>query len=139
MKNTYDFLVQVRNFLLPLSLKVFWHKERGTIFLCWLFHLPTSHQHVWHPPQGHCELAKVTLLPRTARLNSLTFVKSPKILRACFRCMRAFILKSYLGFLFWHLWMTHPPRVRMWTPALMLHLTNPCAKRKVLSITKPKS
>ena len=36
----YDFLVQVRNFLLPLSLKVFRHKERGTIFLCWLFHLP---------------------------------------------------------------------------------------------------
>ena len=27
-KNTYDFSVQVRNFLLPLSLKVFRHKER---------------------------------------------------------------------------------------------------------------
>ena len=27
---------------------------------------------------------------------------------------------------------------RVWTPALMLHLTNPCAKRKVLSLTKPK-
>ena len=27
-KNTYDFLVQARNFLLPLSLKVFQHKER---------------------------------------------------------------------------------------------------------------
>ena len=38
-KNTYDFLVQVRNFLLPLSLKVFRHKERDTIFVCWLFHL----------------------------------------------------------------------------------------------------
>ena len=25
-----------------------------------------------------------------------------------------------------------------WTPALMLNLTNPCAKRKVLSLTKPK-
>ena len=35
-KNTYDFLVQVRNFLLPLSLKVFWRKEREAIFLCWL-------------------------------------------------------------------------------------------------------
>ena len=33
--------------------------------------------------------------------------------------------------------MTHP--LRAWTPALMLHLTNPCAKRKVLSLTKPKS
>ena len=28
--------------------------------------------------------------------------------------------------------------VRAWTPALMSHLTNPCAKRKVLSLTKPK-
>ena len=27
---------------------------------------------------------------------------------------------------------------RTWTPALMLHLTNPCAKRKVLSLTKSK-
>ena len=42
-----DFFVQVRNFLLPLSLKVLlW--ERVTIFLFWLFHL---NQHVWHPPQ----------------------------------------------------------------------------------------
>ena len=31
--------------------------------------------------------------------------------------------------------MTHP---LAWTPALMLHLTNPCAKLKVLSLTKPK-
>ena len=29
-KNTYDFLVQVRNFLLPLSSKVLRHKERDT-------------------------------------------------------------------------------------------------------------
>ena len=41
-------------------------------------------------------------------------------------------------FLFWHLGMTHPPRARAWTPALMLPLTNPCVKRKVLSLTKPK-
>ena len=27
---------------------------------------------------------------------------------------------------------------RAWTPALMLHQTNPCAKQKVLSLTKPK-
>ena len=44
--------------------------------------------------------------------------------------------KSYLGFLFWHLL---NGSARTWTPALMLHLTNPCAKRKVLSLTKPNS
>ena len=32
----------------------------------------------------------------------------------------------------------HILSMRTWTPALMLHLTNPCAKRKVLSLTKPK-
>ena len=32
----------------------------------------------------------------------------------------------------------HILSVRAWTPALMLHLTNPCAKRKVLSLTKSK-
>ena len=48
------------------------------------------------------------------------------------------IPKSYLGFLFWHLWMTHPPRACAWTPALILHLTNLCTELKVLSLTKPK-
>ena len=64
------------------------------------------------------------------------FSQIPKILRARFRCMTSFTSHdhiSYLGFLFWHLWMTPA-----WTPALMLHLTNPCAKRKVISLTKPK-
>ena len=32
----------------------------------------------------------------------------------------------------------HILSVRAWTPALMLQQTNPCAKRKVLSRTKPK-
>ena len=39
-------------------------------------------------------------------------------------------------FLFWHLLMT--PNPRAWIPALMLHLSNPCTKRKVLILTKPK-
>ena len=39
---TYDFLVQVRNFLLPLSLKVFRYKERDTIFLCCFSICPTN-------------------------------------------------------------------------------------------------
>ena len=32
----------------------------------------------------------------------------------------------------------HILSARTWTPALMLHLTNPCGKRKVLSLTKLK-
>ena len=54
-----------------------------------------------------------------------------------FWCVTSFT-SPYLGFLLRHLWMTHPPPSRAWTPALMLPLTNRCAKRKVLSLTKPK-
>ena len=32
----------------------------------------------------------------------------------------------------------HILSARAWTPVLTLHLTNPCAKQKVLSLTKPK-
>ena len=31
----------------------------------------------------------------------------------------------------------HILSARAWTPALMLHLTNPCTQRKVLRLTKP--
>ena len=44
---------------------------------------------------------------------------------------------SYLGFYF-DIWELRIFSACAWTPALMLHLTNPCAKRKVLSLTKPK-
>ena len=39
----------------------------------------------------------------------------------------------YLDISEWHILST-----RVWTPALMFHLTYPCAKRKALSLTKPK-
>ena len=104
--------------------------------------------------------------------TQLTFLISPKILRARFRCMTSFTSPGhtyYLEFLFWHLLTTHHPRdlPLPFIPTLIvrpqvvsggrqrqildtssprvrqpLHsrllLTNPCAKRKVLSLTKPK-
>ena len=45
---------------------------------------------------------------------------------------------SYQGFLLWHLWLSHPPSARVNTCTQSVHLTNPCTKRKVLSLTKPK-
>ena len=42
-KNTYDSLVQLQNFFFYyLWVKRFFDRRRGTIFLCWLFHLPPS-------------------------------------------------------------------------------------------------
>ena len=80
-KNAYDFLVQVRNFLLPLSLKVLRHKEeRCTIFLCWLFHLPPRPNLVRHLPQGHwpgfSEQAKVDPSRSVSSLNSTNFLQN---------------------------------------------------------------
>ena len=71
----------------------------------------------------------------------MTFFQIPKILRARFRRMTSFthtpghisILDFYFDISEWHIL-----PARAWTPALMLHLPNPCAKRKVLSLTKPK-
>ena len=68
-KTHNDFSVQVRTFLLPLSLKVLRHKERGTIFQFLLFHLPppntcgTRHK-------GLREQAKVNHLVWCPVLNS---------------------------------------------------------------------
>ena len=42
------------------------------------------------------------------------------------------------GFLLWHLFLSHPPRSQVNTCTQCVHLTNPCTKRTVLSLTKPK-
>ena len=83
MKNTYDFLVQVQNFLLPLSLKVLRHKERDThSFYSGFSICPPSHaipaQGLW---PGFGKLAEVNcLLPRQD--STFDFFKIPKILNA---------------------------------------------------------
>ena len=69
------------------------------------------------------------------KLNSLTFLKSQPTLPVL-NVTYIWVI-SHLGFYFdiceWRVL-----SARAWTPAFMLHLTNPCAKRKVLSLTKPK-
>ena len=117
--------------------------ERDTIFLCWLLlHRQLSTQ----PTCGARRAQSRRATPRSeistfqfGRRNSTNWLFSN--LSPRFRCVASPTspgLNSYQGFLFWHLWMTHPLRARAWTPALMLHQTNPCAKRKVLSLTKLK-
>ena len=97
---------------------------------------PSAHpQHAWHPTQGHCELAKVTLLLRTARLNSTNRLNPPRTLLVH---DVIHIPKSYLGFLFWHLWMTHPPRARVKTCAQVCTYLTHALSRKIFSLTKPK-
>ena len=134
-KTRNDFPVQLRNFLLPFILKVFRHKERereaqsfnSGFFICPLLHF------VRHLPKASASKRKSTLLVRCLVSTLLTYIEFPKS-SARFRCVTSFALASpvsHLGLL-WHLWVTHPlrPRTYVWTPALMLHPSNPCTEPK---------
>ena len=119
--------------LYHLRVKVYstWGK-RDTIFLCWLLlHLPqttcsTPSANYWSGLGG----PRKSTFPFGCRNSTNCFSQIPNILSASgYDVIHLPRSNSYLGFLFWHLWMT---------PALMLHLTNPCTKQKVLSLTEPK-
>ena len=78
---------------------------------------------------------------RRKELNSLLFLKSQKSSAhasgAWFHShplVTIPIWDFYFDISEWHIL-----SARAWTPALMLQLTNPCTKRKVLSLTKPKA
>ena len=79
---------------------------------------------------------KVNRLLRTLKLNKLTFLKSQPTLPVrdvTHHLVPVPIWDFYFDISEWHIL---PARV--WTSALVLHLTNLCAKWKVLSLTKPK-
>ena len=85
--------------------------------------------------------AKTQLFRSDAGTQLTDFSQIPQILRTCFRSMTSFtspghnpIWDFYFDISEWHML-----PASAWTPALMFHLTNPCTKRKVLSLTKPKS
>ena len=141
-KNTYDILVQVRNFLLPLSQKVFRHKESDTqSFKAGFSICPPPRPPPRTAPAARTQRApKVNRLLQTLKLNSLTFLKSPKSsarASGTWRHSHLLVLFPIWGFYFdiseWH-----TLSAWTWTPELMLHLTNPCSKRKDLSLTKLK-
>ena len=97
---------------------------------------PSALNHVWHPPQSLGELRKSTFF--FGRQNSTNWLFSN--LSPRFRCVTSFTppgpishLRFYFDICEWRVL-----SARAWTPAFMLHLTNPCAKRKVLTLTKPK-
>ena len=120
-------------------------RERGTIFLCWLLlHRQLSTQ----PTRGARSAQSRLTSPSSesqpsssqAGTQQTAFSQIPKILSPRFRCMTSFTppgLISFLGFYFdiceWHIL-----SACAWTPALMLHQTKPCTKRKVLILTKLK-
>ena len=111
-----------------LSLKVFRHEDRETqSFYADCFYIvssqpkqraaPVEHKVVWPRPA-----LKVNLLLPRQELNTLTFSKSQNPQPT---------LPSMTSF-------TPPGPIPYEHLRSCLHLTNPCAKRKVLSLTKPK-
>ena len=135
-KTLDDFFVQLRNFWLPLSLKVIRHKEREAQsfysgFLIW----PHHRQHVWHPPQ-RCPWASENQpsSPEAGLISTNWLFQNLPKSSARFRCVTSFALAN-LRFpsraIVTSLSYTSALRTRTWTPVLMLHLTNPCAEPKV--------
>ena len=134
-KTRNDFFVQVRNFfLLPLSLKVLRHKGRRA--QCFYSGFSSA------PPPNTCgtrhkglhEQAKTNRLPHEPGLISTPwlFQNLPKS-SARFGCVTSFALSSARfpsRAIVTSLSDTSAPPARVWTPVLMLHLTNPCAEPK---------
>ena len=119
-KNTYDFLVQVRDFLLPLSWKVFRRKEeRGTIFLWRLFY-------------GTCRNASASSESQPSSSDTKTQPTDFSQISAHTSgawCHPSPGPNSYLGFLFWHLWMTPPPHAREHLRSCCTQLTHALSER----------
>ena len=93
---------------------------------------PVAHKFVWPRP-----VLNLDSLVRRQELNSLLFSQISAHVSGAWRHSQPLVLISTRVFYFdiseWHIL-----SACAWTPALMLHLTNPCVKRKVLSLTKPK-
>ena len=105
---------------------------------------PYEPHHVRHPRRKLLvwprRAPKIDFLRPSLDLNSLLFFQIPKILSASGHdVLHVPGPISYLGFLLWHLWLSYLPRPRVNTRTQLTHaLTNPCTKRKVRSLTKPK-
>ena len=137
-------LVQVRNFI-TFELKVIRHEERKTqSFYADCFYIVSSQPNQRAAPVAHKVVwprraPKVNLLLPRQELNSLLFLKSqnpqptlPGMTSLTFPVLFP-IWEFYFDICEWRIL-----SACAWTPALMLHLTNPCIKRKVLILTKPK-
>ena len=135
-KNTYDFFVQVRNFLLPLSLKVLRHKERDTHSFYSGFSIctPPSHATPYTRPLAWLRRASENQpsSPET-ELNSTNwlFQNSPNPLRASGAWRHSHSLAPFpISGFYCDISEWHVRSARARTLGLMLHLSNPCTEPK---------
>ena len=131
-----------KTFIYLFEFKVFRHEERETQFLT----MPTVHtssarnsltqqtRSTFRRPQlvPPWRAPKIVLLRPSSNLNSLFFFKfqNPQPIASGHDVIHVPGLISYLEFLLWHLWLSHPPSARVNTCIQCVHLTNPCPKPK---------
>ena len=146
-RNTLRLLSSGTKLFIPFELKVLRHeeRERDTIFLCWLLlHRQLSNQPTRGARSAQSRLASPSSESRLFRSEAGTqltaFSQIPKAsayASGAWRHSHPLVSIPIWDFYFdiseWHIL-----SVRAWTPALMFHLTNPCTKRKVLILTRPK-
>ena len=116
--------------------------EKDTIFQCWLLlHRQLSTQPTCGARSAQSRLASLSSesQPSSSEVRTQLTVFSQISAHAsgAWRHPNTLVSIPIWDFYFdiseWHILFA-----RAWTPALMLHLTNPCTKRKVLSLIKPK-
>ena len=115
-KTLDDFFVQVRNFLLPLSLKVLRHKKReAQSFYSGFFICPP--QQVWHPPQRSPRASEnQPSSPEAGLISTLWLLQNLPKSSVRFRCVTSFTLcnpVSHLGYCDISKWHVRPARTRV--------------------------
>ena len=115
-------------------------RERDTIFLCWLLlHRQLSNQPTRGARNAQSLLASTS--PESQPSSSEAGTQLTAFSQISAHASGAWRYPNTLVFIpIWDFYFDisewHILSARAWTPALMLHLTNPCAKRKVLILTK---
>ena len=124
--------------LLPFSLKVFRHKVKDNIFLCWLFHLPQTTCDTCRKATGLASASPESQLSSSEAKSRLTdFSQISAHASGAWLHSHPWSYPLSGIFIVTSLNDTSAPHAREHLRSC-LHLTNPCAKRKVLSLTKPK-
>ena len=143
-RNTLRLFSSGTKHFITFELKVTRHEERqrNKIFLCWLLlhrRLSTQPTHGARSAQSHLASPSSESPPSSsvAGTQLTTFSQISAHATGAWRHPNTLapipIWDIYFDISEWHIL-----SACAWTSALMLHLTNPCAKQRVLSLTKPK-
>ena len=116
--------------------------EIDTIFLCWLLlHRQLSTQLTRGARSAQSRLASPcseSQLSSSEAESQLPAFSQISAHASSAWCHPNTLVPIPIGDFYFYISEWHILSARAWTPALMLHLTNPCTKRKVLNLTKPK-